>query len=887
MASSTGSTSNILGPNGTSNFMSGLASGLDTEDMVEKLLSGTQAKIDKQNAKKQQVEWKQEIYRDMITKINGFQDKYFSFFGTGNTNLLSSSFYNVMTAASTSSAVKVTSATSSAPSNMVINSIKQLARSYKAETADNHAVTKALEGKTNLSAFNDENKEYSFDVMLDGVRKSIKFKGSTDKNSVINNINASLKKVFGNTVEAEFNNSSEIFNFKFNGETSNTVTSHRIVINTSSSGTDDSVVTEDVLKNLGLSNGVTNKLNYNTYLKDGPFATALQGRVFEFSINGTEIKVSADDTVGDVINRINNSEAGVKVTYSSLDDKFIIQSANTGKISGIDITQTKGNLLTAMFGIASGNGPEGDGLGGSTAGLRSTDTLVGDAVEKDLFEAGLNVLKSHNGVFSLNVNGKNYSVEVEAKESGYSGGDEFAIALNEALKDKFGVDDAGNNNIEVKYNSNGSDVTFDLISKAGYQVSFSKENVDKSMAGQMGFKEGQTQTKIDEDTTLGMLIEDKDFIDGTAAIKVSGASTGISIYIDKDTTIKDLADQLKTALEAENGAANAVNVAFDEETGTFSITGIREPIKITAEGKGKDALKALFGTDEIAFNQKPGGKIKEIEKGQNAILTVNGTTIERNTNTFELDGITMELTATTAAGDPPISLTTSKDTDKIVEGLKGFVDDYNALIEELNKQVNAEASYQKYPPLTDAQKKEMSEREIEKWEEKSKEGLLRYDSNITKFLQDMRSVMYKTVESAGLALYDIGIESSSNYRDNGKLVLDESKLKSALTTNLDGIQKLFTDKENGIAVQLQSTIKAAANPSSGSPGSLVRYAGTKDVMVTSNSLYYELKSISEALSRLNTKYETERTRYWKQFTSMEQAISKMNSQSSWLTQQFS
>ena len=81
-----------IGPNGSSNFMPGLASGLDTEDMVDKLLSGTQAKIDKQNAKKQQIEWKQEIYRDVITKINSFSDKYFSFFGTNNTNLLSSSF---------------------------------------------------------------------------------------------------------------------------------------------------------------------------------------------------------------------------------------------------------------------------------------------------------------------------------------------------------------------------------------------------------------------------------------------------------------------------------------------------------------------------------------------------------------------------------------------------------------------------------------------------------------------------------------------------------------------------------------------------------------------------------------------------------------------------
>ena len=120
-----------IGPNGSSNFMPGLASGLDTEDMVDKLLSGTQAKIDKQNAKKQQIEWKQEIYRDVITKINSFSDKYFSFFGTNNTNLLSSSFYNVMTGTSSSGAVKVVSAKSTASPSVVIDRVSSLAQAYK------------------------------------------------------------------------------------------------------------------------------------------------------------------------------------------------------------------------------------------------------------------------------------------------------------------------------------------------------------------------------------------------------------------------------------------------------------------------------------------------------------------------------------------------------------------------------------------------------------------------------------------------------------------------------------------------------------------------------------------------------------------------------------
>ena len=86
----------------------------------------------------------------------------------------------------------------------------------------------------------------------------------------------------------------------------------------------------------------------------------------------------------------------------------------------------------------------------------------------------------------------------------------------------------------------------------------------------------------------------------------------------------------------------------------------------------------------------------QVTAGQNARLTVDGTVIERNSNTFELDGITMELTSTYDASNPPISLTTSRDTDKIIDGLKSFVDDYNTLIEELNKQLTETANYKKY-----------------------------------------------------------------------------------------------------------------------------------------------------------------------------------------------
>ena len=128
---------NTVSNSGNKNYIAGLASGMDTESMVQSMLSGTQSKIDKQTGLKQQLEWKQDIYRSLITKINTFSDKYFSYYGSGDTNLMSSSLYNTMTGVSSSSNIKVTSVSGNAVSSMKIDSIDRLATACTVKTAGN------------------------------------------------------------------------------------------------------------------------------------------------------------------------------------------------------------------------------------------------------------------------------------------------------------------------------------------------------------------------------------------------------------------------------------------------------------------------------------------------------------------------------------------------------------------------------------------------------------------------------------------------------------------------------------------------------------------------------------------------------------------------------
>ena len=963
---------NTVSGNGNKNYVSGLASGMDTESIVKSLLMGTQTKIDKQSGLKQQLEWKQDIYRDLITKINTFSDKYFSYYGSGDTNLMSQSLFKTMTGISSSGAIKISSVSSNAVSSMNISEIQQLATACSVKSSGN--VTgdpKGQEAKLNALAEG----ENSFSITLDGVNRTITFtKGATEQDT-IDNINQALYRNFGTSVGMKLADSTaedgssikvmKLVKLNGNGEATNEAvdSSRRVIIESAGDS-------RDTIKHMGFSGGFSNKLDYGTSLKNMNFATPLEGNRYEFQINGVTIKgLTGDSTLSDVISAINSSDAGVRVSYSSAADKFIMESSSTGEISNITMSQTYGNLLTTMFGV------EATGVQSS---LFSQNITSDNSVDFNTIVENLNSGRDQSLTFQ--VDGEDYTVKLEGKNGvgNYKNAQAVIDAINSKLSREFG---SGKVNFSLEDDPDIAGNSFVAVNSSEHSILFTTSNVNDGGADAFGFAENQTNV-LGKDTTW-------DAAGMAGKIKVNGTE----VYITGNTTLEKVAVRLQAAITNAVGG----NPKVEYKDGRFNITGLTGNVKIegvegditdadgsiikknpveimfgkksiqnvpniktvtsnavtdtrilkgnlkltledgttevinvnnlsipknfadlaaeiqgivgggvsvsyTTDGKiqiqgtskgfniegtdteGKALMNNLFGQDGMTFSSQ---MTAQVTAGQNARLTVDGTVIERNSNTFELDGITMELTSEYHDTGTPIRLTTSRDTDKIVDSLKSFVEDYNALVEELNEHLKETANYKKYAPLTDEQKKEMSDKEIELWEEKSKEGLLHNDANITSFLGDMRMVLYSSVEGAGLSLYDIGIETSDNWRDNGKLVIDEDVLKSMAATNPDAICKLFTDRDQGLGTGMQNALKDAANVSSGSPGTMVRYAGTKDVLTTSNTLYEEMKHISETLSNLNTKYQLEKTRYWNQFNAMEQAISNMNSQSSWLTQQFS
>jgi flagellar hook-associated protein 2 len=341
------------------------------------------------------------------------------------------------------------------------------------------------------------------------------------------------------------------------------------------------------------------------------------------------------------------------------------------------------------------------------------------------------------------------------------------------------------------------------------------------------------------------------------------------------------------AIATINGLSDKTNVKAANVGGSLVLTS-------TGSGSTQQVeITGLSGTNKLGL-----GNTSIVGKdASSGTVTINNTQIRVSSNKFTYEGVTFNLKETVAPG-ANISVRVGTDTQGIFENIKTFVDKYNSLIADFNGKIN-EKRYRDYPPLLEDQKKDMKENDIKLWDEKAKSGLLTNDSTIRSFLTEMRNSLNTVIESAAVSpnfksLKDIGIDFSSNYLDNGKLTLDESKLKGLLQTNAEDIKKLFTikgegtnttvtdrdmHKNSGFGWRIYERLNVAISQLgtiAGSPNSSVD---------TKSTIAQQLKSLDSNIFREQSKINAYEERMWKQFTAMEKALQQLNSQGSWLSQQ--
>ncbi|PIC62932.1 flagellar cap protein FliD [Sporosarcina sp. P13] len=374
---------------------------------------------------------------------------------------------------------------------------------------------------------------------------------------------------------------------------------------------------------------------------------------------------------------------------------------------------------------------------------------------------------------------------------------------------------------------------------------------------------------------------------GKTSLKDLGLFTGDD---DQKLTITAPGRELAEITIKATDTLDSVLSQINEKTGASAFYDSSSgKIGMSAKNSGVGEIE-ISGTGGLVENLKlnvTGGTDPDDPKstaGLDAKFTFNGLETTRSSNTFNINGFDVSLKQTTTT---PVTFSSSTDTDKIVDSVVEFVNDYNEMIEKLNSKIK-EKTYKAFHPLSDEQKADMKEKEIELWEEKAKSGTMRNDPAISTMLSNLRSIMSKAVDTTDkngnaikVSLKDLGIETTKNYLDNGKLIINEDKLREKIAENPNAVYDLIgrDDKEtpnnSGIAHAYRKELQDAQKKIS-------EKAGSSTALNDSFALGRSLKSMDQQIERFERKLEMMENRYWKQFSAMETAINRANAQSAQL-----
>lgn len=359
---------------------------------------------------------------------------------------------------------------------------------------------------------------------------------------------------------------------------------------------------------------------------------------------------------------------------------------------------------------------------------------------------------------------------------------------------------------------------------------------------------------------------------------------GVEIEISDSDTITSIVDKINSNSEAN------VTAIYDATTGKMSIT---------SDSTGEGTISIGGATDENGDPVDEGlfSSTSVIDgtatSGQNASVIINGLEMEKDSNEFTVNGIKLQLNKETADGEFS-TITTTADSEKVLETIKSFISDYNALIDKIRGETAA--TYDRdYPPLTDDEKEEMTEDEIELWEKTAKTGLLYNDGILTSMLSDLRLTSLASVKTSTgttLNLQSIGINTGT-WDQYGKLVIeDEEKLLAAIEDDPDAVYELFgkngsddsaTSTSSGIFTRMSEILMTSLNQ-------LAEKAGTSKVSTDLTTAFLENSSMSMSIRDYENRIDNEEDRlerletaYYKRFTAMETAINNYNTQSSALS----
>lgn len=590
--------------------------------------------------------------------------------------------------------------------------------------------------------------------------------------------------------------------------------------------------------------------------------STISGKEIAFKIGEETISVKfgAEKTLDEVVDTLNTALKDKGIEFTNSEGKLKIENNSEAELT------ISGDSAMSAIGIGSKElklEAEASLVAGKTPTLTRAEVLAGKPM-------------------NITINGVTKTIIMpsleDLKAEGKTQGENLQASLQESIDSAF-----GKGKVTVSFDSTSDKISFKLANpKDTFKISSGSSDL-LGDTGILGLQPGATNkinltAKVSEAGFLGIDASSiNDYIvDGKLNLEINGVKIeGLTA----DSTVKEVMDKI-------NSSSAGVKVTYSETLDTFTLIaenqGASGKVEINADSGGKPNLAAgMFGTVSV-------------ENGQDATIkfAINGqeSTLTSSSNSFYVDGLNISVNGDFVAkadGSDAIKVVSKVETEKIYTSIVDMVKEYNDILELVNKEATTKPN-RNYPPLTDEQKAEMSESEIKAWEEKAQEGLLYGDSALVGMANELRHIFTGNGSKVN-ELAEIGITVSSNWRDNGKIIIDEDKLKSAIENDTSKVQGLFagTDTDSGIMSRMKTTMDKYAKTEGSPKGILIEKAGhpSSPLSTTNNRISEKLKGIDANIAKFELKLKAEESRYYKQFANLESVLSNLYAQSDWLTQQ--
>ena len=387
------------------------------------------------------------------------------------------------------------------------------------------------------------------------------------------------------------------------------------------------------------------------------------------------------------------------------------------------------------------------------------------------------------------------------------------------------------------------------------------------------------------------------------------------------TTLKNVVDPanltIQDVLNAVNNSDAGVRMSFSQTTGSFTMESTEMGV---ADGRIEFSGATFFSTLGFGASHN-NSSANRITEAQDAVVYLNGSRFVRNTNNFTIDGlnITLDPTRLTSQlnGTDPLDIYISfeRDTAPVLEIIKNFVEEYNALIRSIRDLTETSRPRAtgggRYMPLTDEQRAGMSDREIELWEEQARTGLLSRDDTLRRLTSDLHRAIFQDVpldDGRTINLLQLGIRTNSDLSRFGELQIDEERLEAFINSNLDDVKELFTRmsevtevnqndpgergrartqriNESGIGQRINDIIQWQLSHGGGLNGRVGATSG-EGAPNENNRMASRLRDEDRRIDDLLRNLQRREGRYFEMFGRLEAAMIAANSQMMFMEQMF-